>query len=97
MEREKLVSISDGRIVLSDKGLEMASERVRRHRLAEKLFMEVLDQGPVRGQENACRFEHTLTAEMADSICSFLRHPSKCPHGKSIPPGPCCKGGNPAP
>jgi DtxR family Mn-dependent transcriptional regulator len=28
---------------------------------------------------------------MTDSICAFLGHPRFCPHGKPIPPGPCCR------
>jgi DtxR family Mn-dependent transcriptional regulator len=28
---------------------------------------------------------------MTDSICAFLGHPKSCPHGKPIPPGPCCR------
>lgn len=91
MEHEKLVVLSEGRVSLTEEGLAMARERVRRHRLAEALFMGVLDQGPVEGQESSCRFEHLLNASMAESICGFLRHPKVCPHGKPIPPGPCCQ------
>jgi DtxR family Mn-dependent transcriptional regulator len=38
----------------------------------------------------ACRMEHIIDPEVTDSICSFLGHPRRCPHGKSIPTGDCC-------
>ncbi|MBI4397403.1 MAG: ATP-binding cassette domain-containing protein [Elusimicrobia bacterium] len=90
MEQEGLVAVSGGRVALTETGAEAARERVRRHRLAEALFMGVLDQGPNQGQEAACQFEHLLSPSMADGICAFLRHPKTCPHGKPIPPGRCC-------
>ena len=30
-------------------------------------------------------------AATLDRICAFLGHPKTCPHGKPIPPGPCCE------
>jgi DtxR family Mn-dependent transcriptional regulator len=91
MEQDKLVVLSHGMIALTDEGAKMARERVRRHRLAEALFMGVLDEGAARGQESACRFEHLLNASIADAICTFLGHPKTCPHNKPIPRGPCCE------
>jgi Mn-dependent DtxR family transcriptional regulator len=40
--------------------------------------------------EQACRFEHILSPEATDRICTFLGHPRTCPHGSLIPAGPCC-------
>jgi DtxR family Mn-dependent transcriptional regulator len=42
-------------------------------------------------EEQACEFEHILSAEIADSICTLLNHPRECPHGGKIPEGECCK------
>ena len=42
-------------------------------------------------EKNACSFEHTLSPEVADSICTLLGHPPTCPHGLPIPRGACCK------
>ena len=44
-------------------------------------------------ERSACRYEHMLDTEAADSICILLGHPRTCPHGKSIPPGECCDAG----
>ena len=78
-------------IHLTDKGQKRAEDIIRRHRLAERLFMHtfhVQDEHEVA--EQACRFEHILSPEATDSICSFLGHPRTCPHGSPIPAGPCC-------
>jgi putative ABC transport system ATP-binding protein len=81
----------DRMIHFTDKGQKRAEDIIRRHRLAERLFMQtfrVEDEHEVA--EQACRFEHILSPEATDSICSFLGHPRTCPHGSPIPAGPCC-------
>jgi DtxR family Mn-dependent transcriptional regulator len=40
--------------------------------------------------EEACKFEHILSPEATERICSFLGHPRTCPHGSPIPAGECC-------
>jgi len=40
--------------------------------------------------EEACKFEHILSQEATERICSFLGHPRTCPHGSPIPAGECC-------
>ena len=87
-----LVRIAAGRFALTPEGRELAKRQVRRHRLAEVLFttvLEVRDEDAV--DRTACVMEHVLGAGLADAICSFLGHPSACPHGKPIPQGPCCR------
>ena len=78
-------------IYFTEKGRKRAEDIIRRHRLAERLFVQtfrVVDEHEVA--EQACRFEHILSPEATDSICSFLGHPRTCPHGSPIPAGPCC-------
>ncbi len=41
-------------------------------------------------EQQACKFEHILSPEATDKICTFLGHPAACPHGDPIPPGECC-------
>lgn len=41
-------------------------------------------------EKSACTFEHILSPEVTDRICTFLGHPTACPHGSPIPKGPCC-------
>lgn len=81
----------DRMIVFTEKGRQRAEDVIRRHRLAEILFtktFQVHDEKEVA--EQACRFEHILSPEATDSICSFLGHPRTCPHGSLIPAGECC-------
>jgi DtxR family Mn-dependent transcriptional regulator len=78
-------------IIFTEKGLKRAEDVIRRHRLAERLFMQTLrveDEKEVA--EQACKFEHILSPEATDSICTFLGHPRTCPHGSPIPAGECC-------
>ncbi len=92
--REKgLVAVKDGRVGFLPAGEALARELTRRHRLAERLLADVLD---IRGsalESNACQWEHILSPEVALSICALLGHPRQCPHGQTIPSGPCCAGG----
>lgn len=85
------ISVSDGRVALTDKGQPPARDVVRRHRLAERLLVDVLGTGDKLMHERACKFEHILDRGLDESICSLLGHPKVCPHGKPIPPGRCCQ------
>jgi DtxR family Mn-dependent transcriptional regulator len=78
------------RILLTDTGTTRARGVVRRHRLAERLFRDLLDLSEGAAESQACEFEHILSPEATDSVCTLLGHPPTCPHGKSIPPGDCC-------
>jgi len=70
---------------------ERARGIVRRHRLAEILFAQVLEVDLHDAEQSACEIEHTLTERVVDSVCTFLGHPPACPHGKPVPQGSCCK------
>jgi DtxR family Mn-dependent transcriptional regulator len=78
----------ENKIRLTEKGLDSARKLIRAHRLAERLLYDVLGGDYESG---ACEFEHTVTAELVDSICILLGHPEKCPHGMPIPQGKCCR------
>jgi DtxR family Mn-dependent transcriptional regulator len=80
-----------GRLTLTAPGRPEAAQAVRRHRLAERLLVDVLATEEAQVDEHACRFEHVLVDGVDESICTLLGHPRFCPHGKPIPPGECCK------
>jgi DtxR family Mn-dependent transcriptional regulator len=89
MERAGLFKLSTGGSVqLSDAGRARARDIIRRHRLAERLFMDVLDIKDY--EDDACHIEHNLSREAEEAICTLLGHPPRCPHDKPIPPGNCC-------
>ena len=78
-------------IEFTERGRQRAADVIRRHRLAERLFIqtfEVSDEAEV--EQQACKFEHILSPEVTEKICTFLGHPETCPHGSPIPAGPCC-------
>lgn len=89
--RAGYVTVSDDQVWLDKKGLSPAADVIRRHRLAERLLIDVLFTSDALLDDRACKFEHVLDRGVADSICSLLGHPRVCPHGKPIPPGRCCR------
>ena len=84
---------SENKARLTATGIEEARKIIRRHRLAERLLYDVLDMGGEDMEESACEFEHVVSEGVEESICTLLGHPQECPHGRSIPPGKCCKEG----
>ena len=80
-----------GEVRLTEAGARRARDVVRRHRLAERLFTDTFSIEDAEAHQQACRFEHIITPELDQRICSFLGHPKTCPHGNPIPPGPCCE------
>jgi len=91
MTRHGLLAATDGQVGFTPQGYTRARNVIRRHRLAERLFVDTLalrDNDSI--ESNACTFEHILSPEVTDRICTFLGHPQTCPHGSPIPPGDCC-------
>jgi len=89
---EGLVSSNDDNIELTTAGETRAANIVRRLRLAERLYSDLLrGKTEDKGSTFACRFEHILNDEVTDSVCTLLGHPPTCPHGRRIPPGTCCQ------
>src|SRR3989475_859774 len=78
-------------VQLTEDGSRRARDVVRRHRLAERLFTDTFAIEDAEAHVQACRFEHIITPELDQRICSFLGHPKTCPHGNPIPPGICCE------
>jgi putative ABC transport system ATP-binding protein len=87
----KIDSTNGAEVHLTESGSRRARDVVRRHRLAERLFTDTFAIEDAEAQAQACRFEHIITPELDQRICSFLGHPKTCPHGNPIPPGACCE------
>jgi len=87
----RLVTVrEDHEVLLTDRGMSRARDVVRRHRLAERLFKDTFSIDDHEAHSQACKFEHIISPELDQRICSFLGHPTTCPHGNPIPPGDCC-------
>ncbi len=84
------IAIKDGRVYFRPEGKAEGKSMIRRHRLAERLMMDVLNIRGESGDNKACQFEHLLNEGVDTRVCTMLNHPVTCPHGKSIPPGDCC-------
>ena len=85
------VKSTNNEVYLTESGSRRARDVVRRHRLAERLFTDTFAIEDSEAHVQACRFEHIITPELDQRICSFLGHPKTCPHGNPIPPGECCE------
>jgi DtxR family Mn-dependent transcriptional regulator len=85
-----LVEIRQGMVYFRPEGREEGRMTIRRHRLAERLMMDVLNIRGEDGDYKACQFEHLLNEGVDTKVCTMLNHPVTCPHGKPIPPGDCC-------
>jgi DtxR family Mn-dependent transcriptional regulator len=89
MQKDGLIIIKDNKVYFTEKGRFRARDITRRHLLAERLFVDVLALKDY--EEDACRFEHAISPEVEEAICTFLGHPPTCPHGRAIPKGNCCR------
>jgi putative ABC transport system ATP-binding protein len=90
MAELRLVELSNGDVYLTQAGSQRARDIVRRHRLAERLFKDTFSIDESEAHTQACKFEHIISPELDQRICTFLGHPKTCPHGNPIPPGACC-------
>ena len=90
MSELHLIALRNGEVDLTPVGSRRARDVVRRHRLAERLFKDTFAIEDSEARNQACKFEHIISPELDQRICSFLGHPKTCPHGNPIPPGECC-------
>jgi DtxR family Mn-dependent transcriptional regulator len=84
------IEVKEGRVYLRQEGKEEGRRTIRRHRLAERLMMDVFNIHGETGNDKACQFEHLLNEGVDVKVCTMLNHPATCPHGKPIPPDDCC-------
>ncbi len=88
---EGFVLEKGGQLDLTPSGEKLGRDITRRHRLAERLLTDVLALSSGSIDPNACKLEHIISPEVAQSICTLLGHPKQCPHGSPIPKGDCCE------
>jgi putative ABC transport system ATP-binding protein len=85
-----LLEVRDRNVALTPRGENRARDIVRRRRLAERLLTDTFAIEEAEANSDACKFEHIISPELDQRICTFLGHPKTCPHGNPIPAGPCC-------
>src|SRR5258705_5910363 len=75
----------DRSVHLTDKGREVAVSIVRRHRLAERLLVDVIGLEWEKVHREADRWEHAISADVEAKLVTLLGDPATCPHGNPIP------------
>jgi DtxR family Mn-dependent transcriptional regulator len=84
METEGLIT-TDGGIVLTDVGMQLAQQVVRRHRLAERFLTDVLQLSWAEAHHEAGKWEHVISENVEIAMNRLLGEPTTCPHGNPIP------------
>ena len=86
MERDGLVHVlGDRRLELTPEGRRQATEVVRKHRLAERLLIDVIGLEWQCAHEEACRWEHVMSDTVEERLVSLLEDPKTDPYGNPIP------------
>ena len=77
--------LDDRSLRLTDKGREVATSIVRRHRLAERLLVDIIGLEWEKVHKEADRWEHAISADVEEKLVQLLGDPATCPHGNPIP------------
>ncbi len=81
-----LVRLADDRTVaLTDDGRAKALHVLRKHRLAERLLVDVLGLEREYVHDEACRWEHVISDRVEEKLAAFLGNPETSPYGNPIP------------
>jgi DtxR family Mn-dependent transcriptional regulator len=86
MMREGLMETVENKdLVLTSKGKQAAESIVRRHRLAERMVVDLLELDLHKAHVEAHRLEHAISPELEALIEKRLGRPTTCPFGHPIP------------
>ena len=76
---------TDRSLDLTDKGRDLATAVMRKHRLAERLLTDVLGLDIAKVHDEACRWEHVMSEEVEKRMVAVLDDPTRSPFGNPIP------------
>ena len=86
---EGYVAVDSSRqIALTDEGRRVAEALVRRHRLAERMLVDILGIPWHLCHQQAEDWEKVMTSEVEQAILAKLDGEATCPHGNPIPGEP---------
>jgi DtxR family Mn-dependent transcriptional regulator len=85
VEQGNVELLDNKRLRLTPKGRAIARSIVRRHRLAERLLVDVIGLEWEKAHREADRWEHAISAEVEEKLVALLGDPATCPHGNPIP------------
>ena len=77
--------LDDRSLRLTTRGRALATSIVRRHRLAERLLVDVIGLEWEKVHREADRWEHAISADVEEKLVQLLGDPATCPHGNPIP------------
>jgi DtxR family transcriptional regulator, Mn-dependent transcriptional regulator len=85
LEADGLIARSARQITMTDKGAALAEGVVRKHRLAERLLVDVIGLDWDKAHVEAGRWEHVISDDVEERLVVLLGNPTTCPHGNPIP------------
>src|ERR1700731_1605864 len=86
MERDGLLHVAgDRHLELTDKGRQLAIAVMRKHRLAERLLVDVIGVPWEEVHAEACRWEHVMSEDVERRLLKVLNNPTTSPFGNPIP------------
>lgn len=86
MERDGLLTVEgDRHLQLTEDGQRLATRVMRKHRLAERLLVDVIGLDWELVHEEACRWEHVMSETVERRLLELLNHPTESPYGNPIP------------
>ncbi len=86
MERDNLVHVlGDRHLELTDEGRSRAVRVMRKHRLAERLLIDVIGLDWEKVHDEACRWEHVISEDVERRLVDLLHAPTESPYGNPIP------------
>ena len=85
LESDGLITRSARQITMTKKGSALAEGVVRKHRLAERLLVDVIGLDWDKAHVEAGRWEHVISDDVEDRLVVLLGNPTTCPHGNPIP------------
>ena len=85
LEADDLIVRSSRQIAMTPKGSALAQGVVRKHRLAERLLVDIIGLDWDKAHLEAGRWEHVISDDVEDRLVVLLGNPTTCPHGNPIP------------
>jgi DtxR family Mn-dependent transcriptional regulator len=86
MERDNLVHVlGDRHLELTTEGRVRATRVMRKHRLAERLLIDVIGLDWEKVHDEACRWEHVISEDVERKLVDLLNAPTMSPYGNPIP------------
>ncbi len=79
------VSRQGRQLSLTESGRTLAEKVVRKHRLAERLLVDVIGLEWHKVHREAGRWEHVISDAVEERLVALLGDPATCPHGNPIP------------